>query len=211
MRWWNLVDSLTRLCYAAVALVRLLKPAIPRLLLVVRMVARWMLWRAGRRRGRIVRSWVAGVRMDFEYNRRTGWRLVSWAVMCRDGGDRRATREVKLGMPKKPEVTHADTGVVPRAAAPGRVLDKTPTLAGYLIDMGYEDGGGPRQPSRLFIEATGGEWLIVLKDPTECRQLRARVTDLGTAYAALEALLTSGTCPWEPDLWAANAKGRKKK
>lgn len=114
-------------------------------------------------------------------------------------------------MPKKPDQTMADPTIVAKAANHPRVLDKAPTLASYLLDLAYEDGGGARQPSRLFIEASGGEWLIVLKDPTEARQVRVRVGDLGTMWAALEAILTVGSCPWEPDLWAANNRAKKKK
>lgn len=115
-------------------------------------------------------------------------------------------------MPRKPSGSQATEGLIPKAAPPGRVLEKCPILASYLTDLAYEEGGGPRVPSRLFISAGGGEWLVTLKDETEARQLRVRVGDLGTAYAALEALLGSPVCPWEPDAYAMQKRtgGRKK-
>jgi len=114
-------------------------------------------------------------------------------------------------VPKKPEPGSAVGGTVVRAAAIGKMFDKTPLLASYLVDLQYDDGGGMRQPSRLFVEVVGTEWVFTLKDPTECRQLRVRVGDPGTGLAALEALLSSNTCPWEPDLWAANKPAKKRR
>ena len=114
-------------------------------------------------------------------------------------------------MPKKPAAAGPGGDAPRQAAARPKVLEKTPTLAGFLLDLQYEDGGGPREPSYMIVKAAGGEWLVTLKDPTEARQLRTRVTDLGTAYAALEGLLVADSCPWEPDSWAQGRKpGRRK-
>lgn len=112
-------------------------------------------------------------------------------------------------MPRKPDQSVVGPGEVRQAAGRPKVLEKTPVLASYLLDLAYEDGGGAREPSYLILKAAGGEWLATLKDPTEARQLRVRVSDLGTVYAALEALLSAGACPWEPDAWAEKRSGRK--
>jgi hypothetical protein len=117
-----------------------------------------------------------------------------------------------LNVPRKPDSAGGGGSPPTAAARVPAVLSKTPTLASYLLDLQYEGGGGPREPSYLLIRAAAGEWLLTLKDPTEVRQLRTRVTDLGTAWASLEALLASDCCPWEPDIWASRGKagGRKK-
>lgn len=175
------------------------------------MVIRWRLWRGCRRRPRVTRQWVGRVRLDFAYHRRTGYRLVAWAVMVSRDGLSVAGPVQECHVPKKPDSQGAG-GDVPRSAAPRpKVLDKTPVLAGYLLDLQYEDGGGSREPSFLFIRAAAGEWLVTLKDPTERRQIRARVTDLGTAWAALEALLTSDSCPWEADAYQQGRKPANRK
>ena len=169
------------------------------------------LWHAARRRGRIVRSWSNGVRWDWVYSRRTGWRLVAWAVMEIVNGIRRASPPRRCDVPKKPDQSVVVPGTVEQAARLPKVLERTPVLASYLLDLSYEEGGGAREPSYLILKAAGGEWLVTLKDPTECRQLRTRVSDLGTAYAALEALLTAGVCPWERDEWAEARRPKKKR
>jgi len=175
----------------------------------VRMVRRLRLWSGSRKRPKVTRQWVGSVRLDLEYSKRTGYRLVAWAIMEVRGQVRSAGKTWSVDVPKKP----ADVGSVApaaRQAAPKpSVLSKTPVLASFLLDMQYEDGGGPREPSYLIIRAAGGEWMATLKDPTEARQIRLRVTDLGTVYAALEALLAGDSCPWEPDVWTTQRKGRK--
>lgn len=174
------------------------------------MVRRRWLYTGRRRRGRRVACWVRSVRLDFTYDRRHGFRLVAFAVMVDGPRGRHAGPEVSCDMPKKPDQSQANGTAVHTAAAAPRWFDKTPVLSGYLRDMQYEDGGGAREPSYLLVKAAGGEWLITLKDPTEARQLRVRVSDLMTMFGALEALLTSGTCPWEPDAWAASRSKKKR-
>jgi hypothetical protein len=202
------LDACRLLCYRAAGAARVARDAIAGVPLVLAMVQRWRLWRADRRRPKVTRQWVGPVRLDLVYDRRTGYRLVAWAVMETRGGVRSASCLREIGMPRKPAAAAPGEGG-PRQAAPRpKVLDKTPLLASYLLDMQYEEGGGPREPSYLIIKAAGGEWLCTLKDPTEARQLRLRVSDLGTLYAALEALLSADSCPWEPDVWAERGRGR---
>ena len=114
-------------------------------------------------------------------------------------------------MPKKPENVASEPGQVRRPLAVPKWLEKTPVLASYLLDLDYEDGGGPREPSYYTVRPTRTGWDITLKDPDTCRQLRVSVSDLGTMFAALEALLVSGTCPWEDDRWARERAPKKKK
>ena len=174
-------------------------------------VKRRDLWAGVRRRAGVVRSWSNGVRWDQAYDRRRGWRLISWAVMEVVRGVRRASKPREADVPKKPDQSVVVPGTVEQAARVPKVLERTPVLASYLLDLSYEDGGGAREPSYLIVKAAGGEWLVTLKDPTECRQLRVRVSDLGTAYAQLEALLTAGVCPWERDQWAEDRKPKKRR
>lgn len=198
--------------YAAVGAVAWVRDHFPQLLAELRMVKRWRLWRAERRRPRITRQWVGSVRLDLDYCPRLGYRLVGWAVFETRKGVRAAFRSWSIDVPRKPS-SEAGVASAPTQAAPRpKVLEKTPTLASYLLDLQYEDGGGPREPSYLLVRAAGGEWLATLKDPTEARQLRLRVSDLGTVYAALEALVAADSCPWEPDVWAqkAGSRGRRK-
>jgi len=172
------------------------------------MVTRWRLWRGDRRRPKVTRQWVGSVRLDLEYARQTGYRLVAWAVMEERHGRRAASSVRRCDVPKKPDSAGSSGGIPTQAAPRPKVLDKTPLLASFLLDLQYEDGGGPREPSYLIVKAAGGEWLVTMKDPTEARQVRIRVSDLGTAYAALEALLSGDSCPWEPDAWAMKSSGR---
>jgi len=203
------LDGCREVCYLAASAARSALELLGVLLGVRAMVHRWRLWRGGRRRPRVTRHWVGHVRLDLEYHRRDGFRLVAWAVMEVRGQVKAAFRTWRINVPKKPAAASAG-GSEPRQAAPRpKILEKTPTLAGFLLDLQYEDGGGPREPSYLIIKAAGGEWLATLKDPTEARQIRIRVTDLGTVWAALEALLGADSCPWEPDAWAIKASGRK--
>jgi hypothetical protein len=143
------------------------------------------------------------------YSKRNGYRLCGWAVMETRAGLRSAGPTVEIEVPKKPVASPGGDREVRRAAAVPKVMEKCPLLAGYLLDTSYEGGVEPREPSYLIVKAAGGEWLVTLKDPTEARQIRLRVTDLGTAWATLEALLTSDTCPWEDDVWAAGRRPRK--
>jgi len=122
------------------------------------------------------------------------------------GRNRAAGRVRSIDVPKKPVASVGAESTPRQAAACPKAFDKTPTLAGFLVDLQYEEGGGPREPSYVIIKAAGGEWLVTLKDPTEARQLRVRVTDLGTCWASLEALLNADSCPWEPDTWAVGRK-----
>lgn len=203
------IDTCRSLGYLAARAARATRDALPRLLLVVLMVRRWQLWRGDRKRPKVTRHWLGTVRLDLEYAPRTGYRLVAWAVLETRGGVRAAGRVWELNVPRKPAASAGGDQPNRQAAPRPKVLEKTPILASYLLDMAYEDGGGPREPSYLILRAAGGEWLATLKDPTEARQLRLRVTDLGTVYAALEALLGADSCPWEPDAWASGSRGRK--
>lgn len=114
-------------------------------------------------------------------------------------------------MPKKP--SDADKlGVMPLiAVAKPKMLDRCPMLVSFLTDLWYEGTTESREPSYLIIRARDGEWHVTLKDPTEKRQVRLRVEDLGTAWAALEALLTAPSCPWEPDSWAGKRGPQKRR
>lgn len=159
----------------------------------------------------MTRTWVSGVRIDLRYSRRAGYKLVAWARWEVVAGQRLVvTYEVSL-VPKKPGESKAGEGPLPRAADPCTMFHKTPELQKYLIDLAYEDGGGARRSSRLFVDTGGGEYLVTLKDPTECRQLRVRVRDLGTAWVALEALLCSNSCPWEVDQYELDRRPKQKK
>jgi len=210
--WFKRLAEICRSLSGRVVLVtRLLRVVRPLLLRVSQMVARWRLWRGARRRPRITRQWLGQVRLDLEYSPRYGYRLVAWAILELRGGVRAAHHTWSFNVPKKPAAP-APGGDAPRQAAPRpKVLDRTPVLASFLLDMQYEDGAGAREPSYLILRAAGGEWLATLKDPTEARQLRLRVSDLGTVYAALEALLSGETCPWEPDLWANQKAGSRRR
>lgn len=199
------------LWYAAARAVAWCRDHLPEILAGVRVVKRWRLWRAERRRPKVTRQWVGSVRLDLDYCPRLGYRLVGWAVLETRRGVRAVHRAWSIDVPRKPS-GEAGAGSAPTQAAPRpKVLEKTPTLASYLLDLQYEDGGGPREPSYLLLRAAGGEWLATLKDPTEARQLRLRVSDLGTVYAALEALLNADSCPWEPDTWATQKAGRRRR
>jgi hypothetical protein len=202
------VDFVRHLCYLATLVASTVRAVLPGILRVVHMVYRWRLWRGCRKRPKVTRQWLGSVRLDLEYGQHTGYRLVAWAVMEVRGEVRSASKVWSIDVPKKPG-EHGGGGSVASQAAPRpKVLDKTPVLASFLLDLQYEDGGGPREPSYLIIKAAGGEWLVTMKDPTEARQIRLRVSDLGTCYAALEALLSGDTCPWEPDAWAMKSSGR---
>jgi len=203
------LDWCRQLCYLAASAARTCRDVLAGLHLVALMVRRWRLWRGDRRRPKVTRHWVGTVRLDLEYSKRTGFRLVGWALMEVRGRVRAAYKTWEFNVPKKPGDSGASGGVASQAASRPKVLDKTPVLASYLLDLQYEDGGGPREPSYLIVKAAGGEWLVTMKDPTEARQIRLRVSDLGTIYAALEALLGADSCPWEPDAWAMKSSGRR--
>lgn len=203
------LDSLKGLSYLAGPAARVLQRVLPAARRVLDMVARWRLWRGASKRPKVTRQWVGSVRLDLEYAQRTGYRLVAWATMELRGKVRAASSARRIDVPKKPDHQGSGPSVATQAAPRPKVLDKTPLLASYLLDLQYEDGGGPREPAYLIIKAAGGEWLVTMKDPTEARQIRLRVSDLGTAYAALEALLSGDSCPWEPDAWAMKSSGRK--
>lgn len=180
------------------------------LLVVLDMVAKW--WRSCyRRRRRVTRVWVMGVRLDFEYSRREGFRLVAWALLEDGPGGRRAVVQEEGVVPKKPAQGEVRSGEVRQILAPPKLLEKLPTLRSYLLDMDYEEGGGPREVSYYTVRPTPIGWAITLKDPSTCRQLRVTVADLGTALAALDALLGGDSCPWEPDQWAEQRQPRKGK
>lgn len=202
------LDALRSLRYLAAPAARALWARWPQVREALNMVARWRLWRGDRKRPKVTRQWVGSVRLDLSYSTHTGYTLRTWAVMERKGGGYAASQERMADVPKKPDSAGSGSSVPTQAAARPKVLDKTPVLASYLLDLQYEDGGGPREPSYLIIKAAGGEWLVTMKDPTEARQVRLRVSDIGTAYAALEALLTGDSCPWEPDAWAMKSSGR---
>lgn len=205
------LDGCRQLCYLVASATRSALELLAAIMGVRAMVCRWRLWRAKRKRPRVTRQWLGHIRFDLEYAQRTGYRLVAWAVMELRGQVRAAGRVWELDVPKKPASATAGGSEPRQAAKPPKVLEKTPTLASFLLDLQYEDGGGPREPSYLIIKAAGGEWLATLKDPTEKRQLRLRVTDLGTVWAALEALLAADSCPWEPDAWAMDQRSRKRR
>jgi hypothetical protein len=165
-----------------------------------------------RRHGRsVVRQWVGPVRLDLSWREYRGWRLIGWAAMGAVGGQRAAVVREVFTVPKKPEVVAGESGVIPKAASGGRIFDKTPLLLGYLVDLAYEEGGGPRQVSRVSLEAAAGEWLVTLSDPTTLKMIRVRVSDPGTAWAALEALLATATCPWEPCPWLQARAGKSRR
>lgn len=164
-----------------------------------------------RRRGRVISGWLGNVRIDHVYNRRTGHRVVAWAVLEFRHGYRRAVIVERFPMPKRPEQDQPGVGTVRKAGGVCRWLDKTPLLASYLQDLDYEDGGGPRELSYLTIRPSRFGWDVTLKDPSTAKQLRTSVTDLTTALASIEALLASGTCPWEDDRWAQERLPKKKK
>lgn len=173
------------------------------------MVYRWQLWRGCRRRGKITSAWLNSIRFDCAYTKRHGFQLVSWAVMVTRGGKRCAgpTQEVK--MPKKPDETTRFGVTAARAADPGQMFAKLPILGSYLVDLFYEGGTETREPGYMLVRARDGKWHLTLKDPSEGRQVRLMVTEPGTMWAAMEALLASGTCPWEPDGWAGKSKKKK--
>jgi len=182
------------------------------LLVALDMVAKW--WRSRYRpRRRMTRVWVLGVRLDFEYTRREGFRLVAWARMVDGSRGRHAVVQETFVVPKKPDQVESSPGEVRKVLPLPKSLAKLPTLASYILDMDYEEGGGPRKPSNWLVTPTVLGWQITFKDPTTCRQLRLTVSDLDTAFASLEALLAGPSCPWEPDEWAAKrqAQGGKKK
>lgn len=163
------------------------------------------------KRGLRIRGWVGPVRLDFTYSRRHGHALVAFAVLEVRDGSRRAGPEWSVDVPKKPDQTAPETGAVRRLLAVPKWLEKTPVLASYLLDLDYEDGGGPREQSYITLRPTRVSFDVTLKDPDTCRQLRVSVADMGTMFAALEALLVSGTCPWEDDRWALERRPKKKK
>lgn len=182
------------------------------LLVVLNMVAKW--WRSRYRpRRRMTHVWVMGVRLDFEYTRRAGFRLVAWARMVNGPRGRHAVVQEEFIVPKKPDQVESSAGEVRKVLACPKSMAKLPTVASYCLDMDYEDGGGPRKPSYWTVTPTVLGWQITFKDPSTCRQLRLTVGDLDTGLASLEALLAGPSCPWEPDEWAAQrqAKQGKKK
>jgi len=182
------------------------------LLVVLEMVAKW--WRSlYRPRRRMTRVWVMGVRLDFEYDRRLGFRLVSWALMKSGPRGRHAVVQEEGIVPKKPDQVEVVPGEVRKILSCPKSMAKLPTLASYVLDMDYEDGGGPRKPSNWLVSPTVLGWQITFKDPSTCRQLRVTVGDLDTALPALEALLAGPSCPWEVDEWAVKRQkdsGKKK-
>lgn len=182
------------------------------LLVVLDMVAKW--WRSCYRpRKRMTHVWCMGVRFDFQYDRRAGFRLVSWARMVSGPRGRHAVVQEVCVVPKKPDQIEATPGEVRKVLPCPRAMAKLPTLASYCLDMDYEDGGGPRKPSYWTVTPTVLGWVFTFKDPSTCRQVRLTVADYDTGLAQLEALLSAPSCPWEPDEWAAQrqAKQGKKK
>lgn len=166
---------------------------------------------AYRPRQRFNSCWVGSVRLDFSFHRRDGWRLSRYAI-------RRPSRRAISGfvleefdVPRKPETVVPQVGTVRKALATPRALAKAPTLASYLLDLDYEDGGGARQLSYLNIHPGTLGWTCYLKDPTPAMSLRLVVQDLDTLWAQLEALLTTGVCPWEPDQFLEERRNGKKR
>lgn len=206
-----LLDLLLRSWYMARLAHQLLVVLLVRLWGAVLVVTRKALFCGARRRPRVLRVWVGGIRFDLQYRRRTGWLLLAWAYLERRLGVRRARTVGIPVVPKKPDQTASKPGEVRRPLPVPHWLSKTPILASYLLDLDYEDGGGPREQSYYTVRPTRTGWDVTLKDPGTCRQLRVTVVDMGTMFAALEALLSSAVCPWEDDQWALARQPKKKK
>jgi len=206
-----LLDLLARSGYALRLACRVLAVLLARLWGAACVVTRKALFVGSRQRPHTLRTWVGGVRFDLRYHRRTGWRLVSWAYLD-DGPSGRSARTVEIPVvPKKPHQAASKPGEVRRTLPVPHWLSKTPTLASYLLDLDYEDGAGAREQSYYSVKPTRTGWDVTLKDPSTCRQLRVTVVDLGTMFAALEALLSSEVCPWEDDAWALARQPKKRK
>lgn len=149
------------------------------------------------------------------FDRRSIWQpwFLKWAAR----GVRYAAQLQRLflewsdSMPKRPTITADATGPMV-AFKTGDILKRFPVLRSYLTETRYDDSTDRRQPSLLIIRPSGGLWNITLKDPSAAAQLRVAVDDLDKAFPALEALLISSECPWEPDEWQQQrgAKSRKK-
>jgi len=90
------------------------------------------------------------------------------------------------------------------------LLEKWPTLAGWLTDPTYEDGS-PRIGGWAAINCRDGVWTALMKDQSEglCIVVSApsplRLLDL------MEHALTSPEAPWRLDLPKGEGKPRKKK
>lgn len=173
-------------------------------------VLRWMFFRADRKRPHVTRVWVRGVRLDIKKTQYKGYVLVTFAIRRKGVPVGQELPEEVSVVPKKPEFAEPVPGVVRKALAVPRMFAKTPALASHLVDLDYEDGQGSRKLSYLNITPSVVGWSVTLKDPSTAKAVRLTVADLDTAWAALEALLTSGTCPWEPDHFLEEKLPKKK-
>jgi hypothetical protein len=171
------------------------------------MVIRSRLWTGKRKRGKYPSHWLGRVRFDFSYSRRVGYRLLAIAKLIGFGASRRASKPEEIDVPKKPASISAVKGVVRKILPVPKAYEKTPVLAGYLLDLDYEGDDGPREPGYYTVRPSAMGWQYTLKDPSTARQLRVTVADPAIAFATLEALLVSETCPWEVDSWAEKRKG----
>lgn len=98
-------------------------------------------------------------------------------------------------MPKKPDPNAISKAL--KAGAPGKFLAKFPIVAGYLLDLTYEDDpDSTREPSGMFLKFTGGDLHCWFSDPSCDRQVKLVVPSFDELFPALEMLLAGNNCPW---------------
>lgn len=73
------------------------------------------------------------------------------------------------------------------------------------------DEGEPRKPGKFFVEVMGTAWRVMVKDPDTKTQFTAVGLTLAAALEAAALFLACDDAPWEPDVFALERDGKKKK
>lgn len=159
--------------------------------------------------------WIRGVWCGLEWEslwrgRYKGMAPLRWSIRMPTGGLRRLTAsELGEDVPVMPVAAQGQpvlTGV-PKTT----MLAKCPELQSWLCDPAYPDGK-PIGATQLVIRRRGSAVWAQLKIADQGgMKVECSEPSIDRALAALEALLTASTVPWQVDQYPLDAGVKKRK
>lgn len=107
-------------------------------------------------------------------------------------------RKPGVDAPKPPHAEYAD------------LLERYPTLAGWMTDATFEDGE-VRQGGWICVSCRGGLWCCTMKDSAEAVCIHISAPTATLLLDLCEHSLIDPAAPWRPDTGPSGAKAKAKK